>query len=812
MSYGYFDLKNTEYIITNPQLPVKWINYLGTLEFGGLVDHTGGMLLCRGDPALNRILKYIPQLPSSSFNGSTIYLRIKDKNHNYKVFSPVYTPTLDKYNIYECHVGLGYTKFITEFYGISYEAVLFVPLKSNCVVHQIKISNSNNHEVDIDLIPVVEYSHPHAIQQFDNADWVPQTMQSKLYITEKGKKILLQYPYMNKSIKVNYLTSNWEISSFQTDRRKFLGKNGYGTWMNPQELQNPELENYEASRGDNIGAIMLKLGHLKPDQHKSLIVQYGQVDQIDTSLSLISKYNSESEVQKEFQKIKDFWTDYLAKVQIETPSKSMNQMLNLFNPYQCYTTYNWSRFLSLYQLGLGARGIGFRDTSQDVMGIMDRQPEDARKLIEKLLSVQLCDGSAMHQFFPLTMEGMRGESGSLEERYSFYGDDHLWIILSICDYLKETGDFSFLDKEIPYYDKNSEGHPLEQGKVLDHMIRALSFTKNHIGSNNLPLLGFADWNDTVNLRKGAESLFIANLYGTALKEIIELINHLNKESLVMKFKSDYNDMKKYFNTIAWDGEWFIRYLDFDGTPIGSHKNEKSQIFTNAQSWPIISGFAQKNQAAKALESVNKHLNTEKGIKLSTPGYDGFDPNIGGITTYPPGAKENGGIFLHANPWVMMAECILGNGDRAFKYYEQINPAGKNDKIDEFEVEPYVYPQNILANEHSQFGLGRNSWLTGTASWCYQTGIKYILGIKPNYSSLIVDPCIPKSWDEFSIIRKFRGTKYKIRVVNPDHINKGIKSIMIDGKSYESNNLPIFSSGEIHNIEVIMGNPDMREEK
>jgi len=464
---------------------------------------------------------------------------------------------------------------------------------------------------------------------------------------------------------------------------------------------------------------------------------------------------------------------------------------------------NWSRYLSLYQLGLGARGLGFRDSSQDVMGVLASAPKEGKALIKKLLSVQKADGSAMHQFFPSTMEANEGDSRE-EGEGSYYGDDHLWIILAVSEYLKETGDYDFLHEEISYYDANLELEKREKASVMDHLHRALNFTKTNVGKHGLPLLGFADWNDTVNLQGDAESIFVANLYGRALNEMVLLMNHLGENWQAEQYESDHEHMKEVVNKHCWDGDWFVRYFEEDGTPIGSKINTEGQIYTNAQSWSILSGFATEERALRALDSVEEKLNTEFGIKLSYPGYNGFDPTKGGVTTYPPGAKENGGIFLHSNPWVMIAETLMGNGDRAFQYYNQINPASKNDIIDRFECEPYCYPQNILGDEHPQFGLARNSWLSGTSSWTYQAATKHIMGVLPRHKGLEINPCIPKDWDGFTAKRKFRGATYDIEVKNPNHVSKGVASMKVDGKEMEGFIAPIFGDGKTHKIEIILG--------
>ena len=802
-TYGYFDDAAREYVITNPQTPTKWINYIGTLQFGGFVDHTGGLLVCQGDPALNRITKYLPQLPAADFRGSTLYVRIKE-GAGYRIFSPFFTPTLDPYDKYECHVGLGYTRIVSEFYGLRTEVTIFVPLGGDRVIQDIKITNLTGQPLEIDLIPVVEYTHPDALKQFTNADWVPQTMQSKLVAQENGCKILIQYPFMYRDIKVNFFTSSHPVSSFDADRKCFLGQNEYGSWAKPHSLQQAELNNSEALRGDNIAALLHHLGVLQPGETRRVITQLGQVPNIQETLSSIDEYRQPAKIEAALAEIAAFWADYLSKQQVDTPDASMNRMLNVYNPRQCYITKNWSRDLSLYQLGFGGRGIGFRDSSQDSMGVLAGAPAESKALMRLLLQVQKRNGSAMHQFYASTMEANEGDSREREDRPHYYSDDHLWIILAVCAYLKETGGFAFLDETLPYYEKDRQNQPIDEGPVLDHLRRAIEFTHGDIGQHSLPLAGFADWNDPTNLPTGAESLFTANLYGAALREMIDLAGHLGDTTAAAQYTAYYEEMKQRVNEHAWDGEWYVRYFDADGTPLGSHVNAHGQIYTNGQSWPVISGFATPERARQALDSVNQRLNTRYGIKLSTPGFNGYDHTKGGITTYPPGAKENGGIFLHANPWVIMAETMLGHGDRAFEYYNQVNPAAQNERIDDYEAEPYVYPQNILGDEHPQFGLARNSWLSGTASWMYQAGTKYILGIRPTYAGLQIDPCIPTHWDGFKVTRVFRGARYEIEVQNPQHVSRGVKSIIVDGQPVTGNIVPVFEGGQTHQIIVELG--------
>lgn len=795
MNFGNFDNAQREYVITNPRTPTKWINYIGTLKFGGFVDHTGGALICKADPTFNRITKYLQQLPSSEFKGETLYLRFKQPS-GYKVFSPFFVPTLDPYELFECHVGLGYTRIVSQVYAIRTEITIFVPLTDEVEIRQIKVTNLSGAPIKLDAIPVLEYTHPNAMQQFTNADWIPQTMQSRA--AKHGDfTVLLQFPFMFRDTKVNFFTSNLQAASYETDRKKFLGENEYGTWANPLALQATAFSNTETNRGDNIAALLLPLGTLAAGETRSLVTLLGQQVSLEAAKRVIDRWVQPEAVEKSLGELAAFWDNYLATMQVHTPDAALNAMLNIHNPHQCLITRTWSRYLSYYQLGMGARGIGIRDSNQDVLAVIPAMLEDSRAFLKTLLSFQKQNGSSVHQFNPLTMEGSEGDSLELEDRPSYYSDDHLWSVLSVVAYLKETGDLSLLDEIVPFYDKDKKGLALESGSVLEHLSRALAFTRGDLGAHGLPLLGFADWNDTINLPRGAESLFSAHLYGRALLEFIALLRKLGRDP--GEWQASYEQMKATVEKFAWDGEWYVMYFDHDGSPLGSRKNERGKIHLNAQSWAVLSGFAADPRARQAMDSVYKWLNTKYGVKLSSPGYDGYDPSIGGVTTYPPGAKENGGIFLHSNPWAIIAETMLGNADRAYEYYAQLNPAGKNDKIEIYESEPYVYPQNILGYEHPQFGLARNSWLSGTAAWMYQAGTQWILGIRPEYDGLRVGPVIPTAWPGFSATRKFRGATYHIRVERKGQGN--LPKLKVNQKAIEGNIVPIASSGQI--VEVFV---------
>jgi len=807
MTYGHFDDANREYVITNPRTPVKWVNYVGALAFGGFLDHTGGSQICKGDPALNRITKYIPQLPSADFKGETAYVRTRKPGSPEKdatIASPYWVPCLGPYDSFECHVGMYYNRWVTKLAGLTFDILAFVPRGGTELVRRYTITNTSKEALAVDLVPVVEFSHFDALKQLTNADWVPQTMHSQAVAIKDGRTAIASYAFMKRDSEVNILYANKPAVSWETDRKRFLGDNEYGTWREPLSLKNEKLSGKDAVRGDIIAALQLDLGTLQSGETTSVITVLTQKGALSTVADSCSAFTTDAEVDRAFADLSAFWDDYLSVLKVHTPSDAFNSMINLHNPRQCYTTKIWSRYLSLYQLGYGSdRGIGFRDSSQDTMGVIAQIPDEARELMEKLLSVQSTDGSAYHQFNPLSMEAGRGDSMEYEDRPHFYSDDQLWIVLAVCSYLKETGDYAFLDKKIPFYEKDKSGSPVESGTVYDHLKRAVTFTRNNTGAHGLPLLGFADWNDTVNLPTGAESIFTANLYGWALHELSELTEFRGEKDQKTEFDHWYDDMKQAVLEAAWDGEWFVRYFDDKGNPVGSKSNDYGKLWLNAQSWSLLSGFAADSDKGRAaMDAVKKHLATEKGIKLSWPGYNGYDREKGGVTTYPPGAKENGGIFLHPNPWAIIAETILGDGDQAFRYYNNVNPAAKNDSIDEYECEPYCYAQNILSDEHPLFGLGRNSWLSGTSSWMYQSSTKYILGIRPEHTGIRLDPCVPKDWKEFSVERKCRGATYAISVKNPSGKSKGITSLVVDGKAVEGTVIPYFKDGT-HTVEAVM---------
>jgi cellobiose phosphorylase len=778
--FGHYDDATREFVVTDPRTPTKWVNYIGTLDFGGFVDQTGGLNICKKDPANNRITGYKIDTPQNAMRGNTLYCRIQNPDGSYTIFSPFFTPTLTPYDRFECRMGLGYNKWLVGMHGLEFEITMFVPAGTSQVVTDVKVRNLSAPEgAQVDVIPLVEFSHPDALKNLTNADWVPQTMKGKAV-----GDVITQYPHMAEGRRANFLTANRPMDSFTTDRNRFLGSHGYGTYAAPGGLMAEHLDNYQALRADNgnsIAAILYRMGSIAKGQEARIIIQLGQATSVEAAADSIARLQDPQKVDAAFAGLCVAWREYLDHLRdVKTPDPALNRIINTLGPRQNHATFFWSRYLSLNQLGYGGdRGIGVRDTNQDLMGVLPYMPDKAREMIEKLLSVQRFDGSSMHQFNPLTMKASIGEGHAGTEQ-DFYSDDHLWNVLAVLEYVKETGDTAFLGKIIGYYDEGMGEK--KSGPVLEHLHRALAFTLGNLGQHGLPKLGWADWNDAFNL-EGSESVFSACLYGKALLEMQELMEVLGDVESAQGYAEDYDRIKKSVNKHAWDGEWYVSYIDKDGQPVGSKQNEEGQIYLYTQAWAVISGFASPDRAARAMRSVEEKLDTEHGIKVMTPAYQHTQPGIS-ASTYTPGLKENAGIFLHPNPWAAIAETMLGHGERAVQIVDRINPLTKDPKT--YECQPDVFVQNMASDEHPQFGLARNPWLSGTVSWVNQATTKNILGIRPTYQGLMIDPSIPESWPGYTATRLFRGVTCNIRVERGEH-ESTVTSV--DGKPVPGNRVP-----------------------
>lgn len=789
MKFGHFDVESNEYVIERPDTPTPWINYIGGGQYGGIVSNTGGGYSFDKDPKNKRLLRY--RYNSIPIDQPGRYLYIRDEKTE-EFWSPTWQPTFTDLDEYECRHGMGYTKIKGSFSKIESEVLYFVPDNNEAIeLWVLKIKNKDGKKRKLKVFTYAEFSFYDSIKDQTNVDWCQQINQA----TFENSSIF--WTAFMKTLGYTFFSTNAKVHSFDTDREKFIG--AYHSLANPMAVKTGKCANSLVLRGNGVGSICVEVV-LNAKEEKEIVFMLGSSENPDKAMHLIKKYRNPETVHESFENLKKYWINYISNIQVKTPNADINFMLNLWNQYQCKSTFNWSRFVSLYQLGVN-RGMGFRDSAQDTLGVMHTIPEEAKAMILKLLKIQYKEGCAAHQFYPLTGEIDVGDAAEGSKKSAkWYSDDHLWIIVATCAYLKETGNLKFLDERVKYVDK-------DEGTVFEHLQKAIEFSQEHVGAHGLTLAGWADWDDTLNLDTGkgkAESVWSCMLLGKAILEMIELCTALKKDDLAKKYSDLHEHFKEVVNKDGWDGKWYLRAYTDEGKKVGTSDNEKAKIYLLVQSWAVMAGFADKKRAFSSLDSAYQMLNTKYGLVLIYPAYDKFDWKIGGTTTYPPGAKENGGIFLQTNPWQVIAETIVGNGDRAYQYAMQILPSAKNDIVDLYEVEPYVYCQNILGKEHPMFGLGRNSWLTGTAAWAYVSWIQYILGIKSEYNGLRIDPCIPLEWKGFEIKKYFRGANYYIVVRNPEGVSSGIKQVIVDGKKTKNNLIPIFSDSKDHHIEITLG--------
>jgi cellobiose phosphorylase len=536
---------------------------------------------------------------------------------------------------------------------------------------------------------------------------------------------------------------------------------------------------------------------LNPRETKTIIFILGVVEKKSDAKRYIQKYKKISNVDTEFQRLKRHWNTYLRNLNVDTPDEEFDVMINVWNQYQCKTTFDWSRYVSFYETGIG-RGMGFRDCNQDTIGVVHALPKRVRQRILELAKNQFENGHVYHLYYPLTGEG--GWPPYVKEQMKFFSDDHLWLIFSVCEYIKETGDLSILDENVNFVEGSS-------ASLYEHLRRCIAFTLNNMGKHDLPLLGTADWNDPQSLpgpNNAAESVWTAMLFHKVLLELTELCKEYKQEKDAKRFAAIAEKTKNHVNKTAWDGDWYIRAYDDSGNPVGSSKCNEGKIYINTQSWAVISQIAPKERETQCMNSVKKHLDTKYGVMLLAPAYSRYHPEIGALSSYAPGLKENASIWSHANAWAILAECMLGRGDQAYDYYKKLTPPTKNRIAEIHRAEPYVYAQTIAGRDHTDFGAARQSWLTGTAAWMLKVATNWILGARPQYHGLLVDPCIPKSWGKFTVIRHFRNAIYEIKVGNPDHVSKGIKEVTVEGKKLKTTLLPPFADGKRHIVRITMG--------
>ncbi|MFB6163082.1 MAG: GH36-type glycosyl hydrolase domain-containing protein, partial [Halococcoides sp.] len=781
MSYGYYDDTTREYVVTDPETPRPWTNYLGEGVYGGIVTNTGGGYSFHQDPRNQRVTRYRYNSIPRDQPGRYVYLRDADSG---EFWSPTYQPVKRDLDDYECRHGPGYTTIEGAYDGITGEMTYFVPPGERCEVWSLEVTNESDRTRTLETYSYVEFSFPDAYMDQTNLDWTGQIMQAEA----DPNRITM----VSSAMEIDYVhATSGDPVGFDTDREAFVGT--YDGLENPEVVVDGEPTGSVSTHGNVIGSFTHELT-LEPGESERII--YLTAPEADDRV--IDEYTDPDAVDRAFEDLAADWDDYLSTMTVDTPDEKLNAMLNVWNPIQCRSTLYWSRSASLYQAGLG-RGMGTRDSGQDTLSIVHAVPDQVRETLEMLWGLQFADGHTWHQVYPLSGEGDVGIANEEPEKPQWFSDDHLWLVLGTVQYVKETGDTEFLDREIDFEDT-------DPAPVLEHIRRALQFTDKHRGTEGLPRLGYSDWNDTLNADHGsgkAASVMTGALYCRALDQAADLFEFLGDDDQAAAYRDDRDSMADLIDEVAWDGDHYIRGYDDEGRPIGASDNEFNQITLNAQTWSILGGIADDSRGEQALSAAHDRLNTEYGFALIDPPYDveGTLDRIGGTTTYPPGAKENGGIFCHAHTWSIVAAAMLGDGERAHQYYRQLNPLEHEDIAEKRLTEPYVFSQNVLGPEHPDFGEASNSWLTGTASWAYVAGTQYLIGVRPTFDGLVIDPTIPSEWDEFEVRREFRGATYEITVENPESVESGVAEIEVDGERIDDEVVPAFEDGESHDVRV-----------
>lgn len=811
MKFGFFDDINQEYVITTPKTPFPWINYLGSNDYYSIISNTSGGYSFYKDARLRRLTRYrYNNIPLDS-NGKYFYIKDGDT-----IWSPAWKPAQTELDSYQCRHGLGYSRFISTKNNIQASLLFFIPNEDSVEIQRLTIENKDFKEKCITLFSFVEWSLWNALDDMTNFQRNLST--GEVEIDESV--IYHKTEYRERRNHYDFYSVNTKIKGFDTDREAFMGL--YNDLKSPNAVIEGASTNSEAHGWSPVASHSITIT-LKPGEKTDLIFLLGYIENEqekkfnsdgtinkDPAKALINRYKTTEAVDLAFKELKLNWQKKTNKLQIKTTDDKLSRMVNIWHPYQSMITYQFSRSASYFESGIG-RGIGFRDSNQDIAGFAHMDPQKARQRILDIASTQFEDGGAYHQYQPLTKRGNNDIGGN-------FNDDPLWLIFSTTTYIKETGDWSILNEQVPFDNDFSNIAPL-----FEHLKRSFYHVVNNLGKHNLPLIGRADWNDCLNLNcfsnnpddsfqttenldgKNAESVLIAGMFVLYGKEFATLCELLSKKDEAIEANKHIEKMVEAINTSAWDGEWFLRAYDHFDNKIGSHECDEGKIFIESQGFCIMAGIGVKDGRAQlALESVNKYLACEYGIVLQNPPYSKYYLNLGEISSYPPGYKENAGIFCHNNPWIMIAETIVGNGDRAFDYYSRITPAYLEEISDLHKTEPYVYSQMIAGKDAYRPGEAKNSWLTGTAAWNYYAISQFILGIQPDYAGLKIDPCIPKEWNGYSILREFREVKYVIEIQNPYHVSRGVLKLIVDDLEIEGNIIPLMEKSTTHHVTVVLG--------
>ena len=817
MKFGYFDDVNKEYVITTPKTPLPWINYLGTQDFFSLISNTAGGYSFYKDAKLLRLTRYRYNNSPMDQNGRYYYIKEGDT-----VWNPGWQPVQTPLDSYQCRHGLGYTVFESSKNSLNATLLAFVPVHDNCEINLLTLTNNTDAEKEFDLFSYIEFCLWNAADDSSNF----QRNFSTGEVEVAGSTIYHKTEYRERRNHYAVYSVNHPVNGFDTSRDAFIGL--YNSPADPQAVRKGFCSGSIAHGWAPVASHHIHL-KLRPGDSVSLVFVLGYCENPkDKKFSapgvinkepadrLLARYQTTEQVMAAFQELKDYWTTLLSAYTIQTEDVRLNRMVNIWNQYQCMVTFNMSRSASYYESGLG-RGMGFRDSCQDLLGFVHLIPERARQRILDIAATQFPDGSAYHQYQPLTKRGnMDVGSG--------FNDDPLWLIAGTAAYLRETGDFSILEEPCTFDNDADNTAPL-----MEHLRRSFQYTATHKGPHGLPLIGRADWNDCLNLNcfseepgesfqttgpndgPVAESVFIAGMfvkYGREYAEICDALRLDDERDAVLK---EVAAMEETVMDAGWDGDWFLRAYDAMSNPVGSKVCEEGQIFIEPQGMCVMAGIGtditedgSPSAAARALRSVEERLDTRYGIILQTPAYTTYHVELGEISSYPPGYKENAGIFCHNNPWISCAETVLGHGSRAFEVFKKTCPAYLEDQSEIRRTEPYVYCQMMAGRDAPTHGEGKNSWLTGTAAWTFTCISQYILGIQPTLQGLRINPCIPSDWSGYTCRRIYRGVSYDITIDNSAHVESGVTSVTVDGQPVTGTLIPFDAGKKTCKVAVVLG--------
>jgi cellobiose phosphorylase len=808
MRFGSFDDQAREYVITTPTTPYPWINYLGSETFFALISHQAGGYCFYRDARLRRLLRYRYNNVPADVGGRYFYI-----HDGGDYWTPSFMPVKRELESFECRHGLGYTIITGKRGGIRAKALYFVPLGHNAEVHRLELKNEGTAPKTITVFSYLEFCLWNALDDATNY----QRNFSTGEVEVDGSTIYHKTEYRERRNHYAFYHVNQAVAGFDTDRETFFGLyNGMGE---PQVVAAGRSKNSVASGWAPIASHALTVT-LAPGQGKSFVFTLGYIENPkeekwekpgvinkQRAKALIEAFSTDAQVDAAMKKLSQYWTGMLSKYTVESKDEKLNRMVNIWNPYQCMVTFNMSRSASYFETGIG-RGMGFRDSNQDLLGFVHLVPERARERIIDIASTQFEDGSAYHQYQPLTKRG-NNDIGS------GFNDDPLWLILGVAAYIKETGDYGILQEQVPY-----DNDPKKSGTLFDHLRASFHHVINNLGPHGLPLIGRADWNDCLNLNcfsetpdesyqttgnkvgRTAESIFIAGMFVYIGPEYAALAEKVGKPDEAKKAREHVERMITTVEKHGYDGQWFLRAYDYYGNKVGSKENKEGQIYIEPQGFCVMARIGLDNgMAVKALDSVKERLDTPYGIVLNNPAYTEYHLELGEISSYPPGYKENAGIFCHNNPWIMIAETVVGRGDRAFDYYKKIAPAYLEDKSEIHRTEPYVYSQMVAGKDAVRHGEAKNSWLTGTAAWNFVAISQYMLGVRPEYDGLLVQPCIGKEIGEFRVTRQCRGATYRIHVKNTG--GPGPAKLTVAGKGIAGNLVPYAKAGETVDVECVI---------